>query len=43
MADFDLRVDVREIPLSQLSENTGQIPDVPENPRKISDEAVDMF
>ena len=43
MADFDLKVEVREIPLSQLSENTGQIPDVPENPRKISDEAFALL
>ena len=38
MADFELKVEVREIPLSQLSENTGQIPDVPKNPRKITKE-----
>ena len=43
MADFELKVEVREIPLSQLSENTGQIPDVPENPRKISDEAFALL
>ena len=43
MADFELKVEVREIPLSQLSENTGQIPDVPENPRKISDESFALL
>ena len=43
MADFDLRVEVREIPLSQLSENTGQIPDVPKNPRKITKEKFDAL
>lgn len=43
MADFDLKVEVREIPLSQLSENTGQIPDVPKNPRKITKEKFDAL
>ena len=43
MADFNLRVEVREIPLSQLSENTGQIPDVPKNPRKITKEKFDAL
>ena len=43
MADFDLRVEVREIPLSQLSENTGQISDVPKNPRKITKEKFDAL
>lgn len=36
--DFELKVEIREIPISQLSENTGQIPDVPKNPRKITQE-----
>jgi len=31
-------VEVREIPIGLLSENTGQIPDVPRNPRKITKE-----
>ena len=43
MADFELKVEVREIPLSQLSENTGQIPDVPKNPRKITKEKFDAL
>jgi uncharacterized ParB-like nuclease family protein len=43
MSDFDLKVEVREIPLSQLSENTGQIPDVPKNPRKITKEKFDAL
>jgi hypothetical protein len=43
MADFELKVEVREIPLSQLSENTGQIPDVPKNPRKITREKFDAL
>ena len=38
MSDFDLKVEVRELPLEQLSENTGQIPGVPKNPRKITKE-----
>ena len=38
MKDFDLNVEVKEIPISMLSENTGQIPDVPRNPRKITKE-----
>ena len=38
MADFELKVEVREIPIGMLSENTGQIPDVPRNPRKITKE-----
>lgn len=41
MADFELRVEVREIPIGMLSENTGQIPDVPRNPRKITKEKFD--
>ena len=36
-------MEVREIPLSQLSENTGQIPDVPKNPRKITKEKFDAL
>ena len=43
MADFELKVEVREIPLSQLSENTGQIPDVPKNPRKITKEKFEAL
>jgi uncharacterized ParB-like nuclease family protein len=38
MDNFELNVEIREIPISQLSENTGQIPDVPKNPRKITQE-----
>lgn len=38
MKDFDLNVEVKEIPIGMLSENTGQIPDVPRNPRKITKE-----
>ena len=38
MGSFELKVEVREIPIGMLSENTGQIPDVPRNPRKITKE-----
>ena len=41
MAEFDLKVEVKELPISMLSENTGQIPDVPRNPRKITKEKFD--
>ena len=38
-----LNVEVSEIPISMLSENTGQIPDVPKNPRKITKEKFDAL
>ena len=41
MEGFELKVEVREIPIGMLSENTGQIPDVPRNPRKITKEKFD--
>lgn len=41
MGNFELKVEVREIPIGMLSENTGQIPDVPKNPRKITKEKFD--
>lgn len=34
----ELKLEIREIPIGELVENTGQIPDVPANPRKISKE-----
>lgn len=43
MGNFDLKVEVREIPIGMLSENTGQIPDVPRNPRKITKEKFDAL
>ena len=43
MAEFTLNVEVREIPISMLSENTGQIPDVPKNPRKITREKFEAL
>ena len=41
MGNFELKVEVRELPIGMLSENTGQIPDVPRNPRKITKEKFD--
>ena len=41
MGSFELKVKVKEIPIGMLSENTGQIPDVPRNPRKITKEKFD--
>lgn len=41
MGNFELKVEIREIPIGMLSENTGQIPDVPRNPRKITKEKFD--
>ncbi len=41
MEKFDLKVEVKELPIGMLSENTGQIPDVPRNPRKITKEKFD--
>lgn len=43
MSNFELKVEIREIPISLLSENTGQIPDVPKNPRKITKEKFDAL
>ena len=43
MADFELRVEVREIPIGMLSENMGQIPEVPKNPRKITKEKFEAL
>lgn len=34
----ELKLEIREIPIGELVENIGQIPDVPANPRKISKE-----
>lgn len=36
--DYELKVEVKEIPVNELVENNGQIPDVPKNPRKITKE-----
>lgn len=39
--EYELKVEVKELPIGLLSENTGQIPDVPRNPRKITKEKFD--
>lgn len=39
----ELKVKVREIPIEELAENVGQIPDVPANPRRITDEAFEQL
>ena len=41
--DFELKIEVRELPISEIVENRGQIPDVPKNPRKISKERFDAL
>ena len=38
-----LKVIIKEIPVSLIDENTGQIPGVPENPRRITDEAFELL
>lgn len=43
MESFELKVEVKELPIGMLSENTGQIPDVPRNPRKITKEKFDAL
>lgn len=43
MKEFELKVEVRELPLEMLSENTGQIPGVPKNPRKITKAKFDSL
>ena len=43
MADFDLKVVVKELPIDIVFENTGQIPNVPQNPRRISEEAFELL
>ena len=43
MQNFELKVEIMEIPISQISENTGQIPDVPKNPRKITKEKFEAL
>ena len=43
MQNFDLKVEVKEIPIEKIFENTGQIPNVPENPRRISDEDFELL
>lgn len=38
MGKYKLEIELKELPLSELVENVGQIPDVPKNPRKITKE-----
>ena len=39
----ELKVKVLEIPINQIEENVGQIPNVPANPRCITDEAFELL
>lgn len=39
----NLNVVIKELPIELLEENIGQIPDVPENPRRITDEDFQML
>lgn len=39
----DLKVVIKEIPIDLIDENTGQIPNVPANPRRITDEAFELL
>lgn len=43
MGSFELHVEIREIPIDKIFENTGQIPNVPENPRRISDDDFELL
>lgn len=36
-------VEIKELPIELLEENVGQIPDVPENPRRITDEDYQLL
>ena len=38
-----MKVEIKEIPIEKIFENTGQIPNVPENPRRISDEDFELL
>ena len=38
-----LKIIIKEIPVSLIDENTGQIPGVPENPRRITNEAFELL
>lgn len=39
----NLNVVIKELPIELLEENIGQIPDVPENPRRITDEDFQLL
>ena len=36
MSEFELKFELRNVPIGELVENVGQIPNVPKNPRKIT-------
>ena len=39
----ELKVIIKELPIGLIDENDGQIPDVPANPRRITDEAFEQL
>lgn len=39
----ELKVIIKELPIELIDENDGQIPDVPANPRRITDEAFEQL
>lgn len=39
----ELQVIIKELPIDKVFENTGQIPNVPENPRRIKDEQFELL
>lgn len=43
MSEFDLKVEIKELPIDKVVENIGQIPDVPTNPRRITDEDFELL
>lgn len=43
MDSFELRVTIKLLPINKIFENIGQIPDVPENPRRITDEDFELL
>ena len=40
MSEFELKFELRNVPIGELVENVGQIPNVPKNPRKITKERM---
>ena len=43
MENFELNVEIREVSADLIDENIGQIPGVPENPRRITDEDFELL
>lgn len=43
MAEFELKVTIKDILLNLIDENEGQIPGVPRNPRRITEEAFELL